>query len=220
MSLFNIANNEDPSSLASKLRRKRFAMFCGMLENIPGRVKILDLGGTDKFWRATTLLSDPRFGVTLLNVDFGGNSWSRVEHVQGSACDIPFPDKSFDVVYSNSVIEHVGGQKQQQRMAEEIVRVGERYFVQTPNYFFPIEPHFLFPGFQFLPPTIRARMLHQFNLGWYKREQSISKAREVVDSIELLKRQHFANLFPGAKIYDEKILGMTKSFVAYKGFQS
>ncbi|MBD5657673.1 MAG: methyltransferase type 11, partial [Candidatus Eremiobacteraeota bacterium] len=90
--------------------------------------------------------------------------------------------------------------------------------VQTPNYYFPIEPHFLFPGFQFLPVSTRARLLHSFDLGWSQRESDLESAREVVDSVKLLKRRELADHFPDAKIYDERYLGLTKSFIAYGGF--
>ena len=70
----------------------------------------------------------------------------------GDAVDMPgISDGAFDVVFSNSVIEHVETYENQRRMAAEIRRVGRRYFVQTPNRHFPLEPHFLVPGFQLLP---------------------------------------------------------------------
>jgi hypothetical protein len=129
-----------------------------------------------------------------------------------------YQNKSFDVVFSNSVIEHVGSYDDQRRMAMEVDRVAKRYFVQTPNKRFPLEPHFLFPFFQYLPSGVRAQMVHRFDVGWYKRIPSIEKAREEVDSIQLLTKRKFADLFPGATIYEEKILGLTKSFVAYRGW--
>ena len=103
-------------------------------------------------------------------------------------------------------------------MANEVMRVGKRYFVQTPNKRFPLEPHFLFPFFQYLPAAVRAQLVHRFDIGWYKRIPSLAKAREEVDSIQLLTRRGFAGLFPGATIYEEKMFGLTKSFVAFRGW--
>jgi SAM-dependent methyltransferase len=216
--ILSIADTREPTSLASHLRRKRFALFKGLLDTVPRPLRILDVGGTDAFWRNSDLLSDPGIGVTLLNVEFASQDSPAVDHVRGDARALEFADKSFDIVYSNSVIEHVGEAADQRRMAREIQRVGERYFVQTPNYFFPIEPHFLVPGFQFLPVSARARLLNTFDLGWSAREPDLASAREVVDSVKLLKRRDFSALFPGSTIYDERVLGLTKSFIAYGGF--
>jgi hypothetical protein len=129
-------------------------------------------------------------------------------------------DRSFDIVFSNSVIEHVGDHHDQLRMAEEVRRVGKRYFVQTPNKYFPIEPHFLFPFFQFLPLGLRVRLMQNFHLGWFPKTPERQKAREIVTGIRLLDRCEFRSLFPDATIYDEKVLGITKSFVAYAGWSA
>lgn len=218
--ILSIADTRNPNSLASKLRRKRFAIFKDLLASVPRPLRILDVGGTEAYWRDSEVLDDPAIGVTLLNVDFPTQDSSRVTHVKGDARALPFEAGTFDIVYSNSVIEHVGGFAEQQRMSREIRRVGSRYFVQTPNYYFPIEPHFLVPGFQFLPVSTRARMLASFDLGWSTREPDLAAARDIVDSVKLLKRGEFAALFPGATIYDERYLGLTKSFIAYGGFST
>jgi hypothetical protein len=216
--ILSLADTRDATSLASRLRRKRFAFFKALLDEVPRPLRILDVGGTDAFWCDSDLLDDAGVGVTLLNVAFHSPGSPRVDHVCGDARALEFDDRSFDIVYSNSVIEHVGGTAEQRRMAREIQRVGRRYFVQTPNYYFPIEPHFLFPGFQFLPVPVRARLLNSFDLGWSKREPDLASAREIVDSVKLLKRREFAEFFPGSTIYDERYLGLTKSFIAYGGF--
>jgi hypothetical protein len=157
--------------------------------------------------------------VTLLNLEHQGVSSARFVSASGDARSIPqFADRSFDVVFSNSVIEHVGGYDQQRRMANEIQRVGRRYFVQTPNKRFPLEPHFLFPWFQYFPVSVRAWMLNRFDVGWYKRIPDPAAARAEVKSIQLLTRARFSALFPGARIHEERIAGLTKSFVAIGGW--
>jgi hypothetical protein len=139
--------------------------------------------------------------------------------VVGDATDLSlFADDAFDVVFSNSVIEHVGDLDMQRRMAQEVQRVGRRYFVQTPNYYFPIEPHYLFPGFQWMPLEWRAWLLHHFDMGWSKRKATREEARQSVGSVRLLRKGEFTSLFPEAHVYDEKVYGLTKSFVAYGGW--
>lgn len=124
-----------------------------------------------------------------------------------------FDNGSFDVVFSNSVIEHVGKYKEQENMAKEIQRVGRCFFLQTPNYWFPLEPHFLFIGFQFLPVKIRAYLLQRFCLGWCTKVTDYDEAIAIVKSIRLLRKRELEKLFPGATIIREKLFCFTKSFM-------
>jgi hypothetical protein len=103
-------------------------------------------------------------------------------------------------------------------MAREVKRVGMRYFVQTPNKYFPIEPHFLFPCFQFLPVPVRTWLLQHFHLGWRGRVADPQAARASVNSVRLLTRAELTDLFPEASLFEEKLLGLTKSFVVYAGW--
>ena len=215
-----LADNSSEESLATRMRRARFTLFLSLLNRLEGHLEILDIGGTQEFWSLMTAGDPGDVRVTLLNIEHQHVSSSRFVSAVGDARSMPqYQNKSFDVVFSNSVIEHVGSYDEQRRMAKEVERVAKRYFVQTPNKRFPLEPHFLFPFFQYLPSGVRAQMVHRFDVGWYKRIPSIEKAKEEVDSIQLLTKRKFADLFPEATIYEEKILGLTKSFVAYRGWE-
>lgn len=108
----------------------------------------------------------------------------------------------------------------QRRMAAEIRRVGERYFVQTPNRYFPIEPHFLFPGYQFLPFEARVFLVRHFELGWVGRIPDPVQAAKTVGAIRLLDRAELETLFPRARIYRERFCGLTKSFIVYGGWET
>ena len=79
----------------------------------------------------------------------------------------------FDIVFSNSVIEHLGDIEGQRRMAKEIRRVGKYYYLQTPNRNFPVEPHFQFPFFQFLPKWLRTAIVRRWSIGWYPCEGGV-----------------------------------------------
>jgi hypothetical protein len=128
------------------------------------------------------------------------------------------PIRILDVVFSNSVIEHVGVSEDQRQMAREVQRVGNRYFVQTPNKYFPLEPHSLFSFFRFVALKIRVWLLQYFKLGWFEKTPNEVTAREIVESIRLMDKREFFSIFPTAAIYEEKILGITESFVAYGGW--
>jgi hypothetical protein len=127
-------------------------------------------------------------------------------------------EREFEVVFSNSAIEHLGDWERQNRMAQEVRRVAQRYFVQTPNYFFPIEPHMVFVGFHWLPAPMRIWLVQHFALGWCKRRPDRESARQLVNSIHLLRKRELLELFPGADLHEEKILGLVKSFSAYHGW--
>ncbi|MEP6905068.1 MAG: class I SAM-dependent methyltransferase, partial [Gemmatimonadales bacterium] len=214
----SLADNSDSRSLATRMRRRRFQLFLSLLAKLEGHVEILDIGGTQQFWDLMLGDESHDIRVTLLNLDHQHVPSERFVSAQGDARAMPeLPSGSFDVVFSNSVIEHVGSYENQRQMANEIRRVGRRFFVQTPNKRFPLEPHFLFPWFQYLPVSTRAWLVNTFNVGWYKRIPDARAARAEVESIQLLTRKRFRELFPEARIHEEKIAGLTKSFVAIGG---
>lgn len=213
--LRRIYDPADPESWAARARRKRFALFESIVDGLPEPVRILDVGGTESFWRTMSFTDRADVSITLLNRRPAQTELDGFVCVQGEAQDMgDFADDSFDLVFSNSVIEHVGGPEDQKAMADEVRRVGKRFFVQTPNRYFPIEPHFVFPFFQFLPVRARAWLVSRFDLGWVKR-QDPAAARDVVESVRLLGRRRFRSLFPDSELFEEKFLGLTKSFVVY-----
>lgn len=214
-----IVDNQERSSLANELRRKRFSLFKRLLSRLEGRIRILDIGGTQSYWEQMGFPSTDEVCITVLNITKPTGSIPGFTNTVGDARDIQFDNMGFDVVFSNSVLEHVGDYEDQRRMAEEVKRVGKRYFIQTPNKYFPIEPHFLFPFFQFLPLSVRVWMVRQFNMGWYRRISDYKEARELVESVRLLKKGELIALFPDATIIPEKFMGMTKSYMVFAGWR-
>jgi len=221
MSLLKLlANNSNPRSLATNMRRRRFGLFLSLLKDLKDPIRILDVGGTEEFWRLMGLDQLKQARITLFNLQRQQVSGAPFESVIGDARDLSrYADNTFDVAFSNSVIEHLGPAfSDQLRMATEMQRVARRYFVQTPNRHFPLEPHFLFPGFQFLPVSLRTWMVSTFDVGWYKRIHDKPTARKEVESVALLNEAQVRQLFPNARIYKERAAGLTKSFIAYGGW--
>lgn len=217
--LSTVADFNRPNSVARKLRSKRFRLFEELIATLERPLRLLDVGGTEEFWTAMGYGEREDLVITLLNLDDGPTESPFITRVAGDARDLSrYADGEFDVVFSNSVIEHVGGFADQQRMADEVQRVGQRYFVQTPNRYFPIEPHFLFPGFQFLPERLQLFLLGQMRLGTYDIVRDPDYARELVREIRLLSFGEFRQLFARAQFYKERFCGLVKSFIAYDGF--
>jgi SAM-dependent methyltransferase len=202
------------------MRLRRHALFADLVSSVPKPVTILDVGGTELYWKTMGITDAEDLRITLLNLNKIETSTKNMISVAGDATRMDeFQDQSFDVVFSNSVIEHVGALEDQRRMAREVVRIGKRYFVQTPNYWFPIEPHFLLPGFQWLPVPVRVWLIRRFNLGWYQKVTDPEQARDLIHHNRLLTKKEFQGLFPGAALYEEKIAGLTKSFIVYSSWE-
>jgi len=131
--------------------------------------------------------------VTVVNLDISTKNTQEFcpfRFVRGDGRALPFPDKSFDWVFSNAVIEHVGGEEDQKKFATEIRRVAARgYFITSPNRYFPIEPHALLPFYQFYPACMKPLAL-RFSLGYMKE----------VEQINLLTRKKMQSLFFEARV--------------------
>lgn len=211
-----IYDNRRSDSWASRLRQKRVALLESLIISIPTSVKILDVGGRPLFWEQSGFLNQDfrEIEVTIINLEQYDHP--HFQCVVGDARNLhQFKDKEFDIVFSNSVIEHVGDYKDQCQMANEIKRVGKRHFVQTPNLYFPIEPHFLFPFFQFLPTDIKVWLFTHFSMGWYPKISDKQEARDLATNTQLLSKKKLLNLFPESNIYEEEVFGIIKSFIIY-----
>lgn len=215
-------NYDDPSSLGTRMRAKRFSAFRSLLEqtyNEKGSVRVLDLGGTQQYWRhlidAETLRS-LNCTITIVNPlqDMSEKPDPHFELHSGDGTRLTYEDNAFDIVHSNSVIEHVGDWSDMLRFASEVRRVARRYFIQTPHYWFPYEPHFLCPFFHWLPKPIRVNLVMRFSLGPAGRIDDCVKAVSYVEGARLLNRRMFTALFPDAEISTERFLLLPKSMVA------
>ncbi len=220
--LTRFADVTKDESFSARMRRKRFSLFLDLLDRVPNRpLRILDIGGTERFWEVMGFV-DTEHQITLLNNSFedydeGFADHRNISSVVGDARFLnEFKEGSFDIVFSNSVIEHVGTLKDQAQMANEIRRLCDRYYVQTPDFFFPLEPHYLFPFFHWLPISVRVFLLRNFSLGWAPKAPNLETAKEWAICIRLLKKSELQALFPDAVIYHERFLGLTKSFVIIK----
>jgi Methyltransferase domain len=216
----------DPDSFASRLRRRRMGGLVSLVRDAyqrTGPVSILDLGGTGAYWRAfpREILEECQVSVTLLNLpDPEAQPVElppRFRAVEGDACHlVAYEDRSVDIVHSNSVIEHVGDWTRMEAFASEVRRVGKAYFVQTPNFWFPVEPHALAPLFHWLPRPLRVWLLLHVGLGHLERQESVADAARVVGSIELLDRRMLRALFPDASVQTERFCRLPKSLIAIK----
>jgi 2-polyprenyl-3-methyl-5-hydroxy-6-metoxy-1,4-benzoquinol methylase len=196
---------------SNPFRLRRFGKFRELIPS-HGDVSVLDIGGTAEFWKCRgDLYRNPRVSITVVNLSCEETDDENIAVRAGNACSLPYPDNSFDVVHSNSVIEHVGDWNNMIRMAETVRRLAPAYFVQTPNFWFPIEPHFRRPLVHWLPEGAAIQALRLM-----RKSTDTALTRKALRSIRLIAMPQMRTLFPEADIWEEKTMGFTKSLVAIR----
>jgi len=219
---------QNPNSLSAKFRRKRDVKLRGLIEAIAnerGAVTILDIGGTVGYWRrlGCDFLRAHKAHVVVTNfvaselTDLGGDG-DIFEQAVANGCDLSeFGDASFDLAHSNSVIEHVGDWRNMKAFAAETRRVGRAYYVQTPNFWFPVDPHYYkFPIIHWLPRPVRARLFNSLAITHSGRIPTLDMAYQVIDDTRLLDGGQFRFLFSDAEISSERVAGLSKSYIAIR----
>jgi len=205
----------------NRFRTGRFRLFRTLIDRVLAEKQscsILDVGGTAEYWQAFggDLPAKVKITVANLHGDLPENT-QAMTFARADACAMPYDDNAFDLVHSNSVIEHVGLWDRQRAMANEIRRLAPRYFVQTPNYWFPVEPHCRTLFFHWLPEPMRASLLLRKDRGFWRRAEDIGDATQSLQSAILLDRRQMRYLFPDAEIHRERFMGLVKSMVAIRG---
>lgn len=214
-----LADDSRPDSFANRLRNRRFKKFESLASHLPRPLRILDVGGTNRFWEHTGWTNRDDVHIVTLNLEREERRFRNIEPIAGDATNLSeFGDRSFEIVFSNSVIEHLFTFENQRRMAVEIQRVGHCYWVQTPNFWFPMEPHFQIFGWQWMPLDLRIWMIRRWTCGWRGPCPDAAKAHELVEEIRLLRQRELRDLFPKGTILPERFCGLVKSWVVTGGF--
>jgi hypothetical protein len=216
-----LADQATAGSFSNTRRSRRFAAFAalvdGLLEQREGSVRILDIGGTNSFWEQRGWAGRDRVEVVLVNLEAEPREHENIDPRAGDATDLSeFADGSFDVVFSNSVIEHLQTRDRQAAMAAEVRRLAPVYWIQTPNFWFPVEPHFLTPGWHYLPVAARVALLRRRRWGWRGPLPEAAQAEEAVREIRLMRGSELTRMFPEASLERERIGPFVKSFVALR----
>jgi hypothetical protein len=205
----------DSQSLGNQFRQKRMQFFNELIGDLPRPIRILDVGGNEQFWVNAGYHRQLDVDITILNLESCQTSYPNFHGVSGDATNLAqYGDNEFDIAFSNSVIEHLYSWENQSKMASEIERVGRFHYVQTPNRYFVIEPHYLLPYFQFLPKGLRYTILTKTRLSRGIKWQE-KAARQYLDEIRLISKKEYKRLFPNSRIWKEKFVGLNKSFVAH-----
>ena len=194
------------SDRVRRWREHRYLRFLELCRVDPGE-RILDVGAgagaaLERFNRTNDIVA--------IDLKPRESEWLDQDNVSVRVADatkLPFADREFPLAFSNSVIEHIP-EKLQPAFADEIRRVAVRYYVQTPNRWFPIEPHYQFPLFQFLPERLQRWLNAHFTLGW--------REKGSWEEVNLLSAGDLERLFPDGEVHREKFLGLTKSLMVVR----
>lgn len=197
-------------AFSRRARLKRMKAFISRV-GLQGGERVIDFGGLPVFWAEFPRSLD----ITIVNLPGSlpeslPDTHHEIRLIEGDACHLPeFDDKSFDIGFSNSVIEHVGGAKREALMAGEVRRLCKAYWVQTPSIHFPIEAHTNLPFWWLYPRAVRARIISS----WH---ETLPLFAEMVEETVVISRKNMEDYFPDGELYVERWAGITKSYSMYK----
>lgn len=221
--IYALQDIHNPNSLVNRMRRARTRHIVKLIQDAhakTGGCRIIDLGGRADYWDLFDrgFLEASNVHVTLVNnaesFEVGDPMFAAIE---GDACAMDaFADHAFDLAHSNSVVEHVGDWPRVEAFASEARRLAPRYYVQTPYYWFPIEPHFSAPFFHWRSEQSRAKALLKRRHGFIERCGDMGEAMRQVQDARLLDKTQFRFLFPDADHISERFAGLTKSLIAVR----
>lgn len=196
-------------------RRKRLRQFTERFH--PGAsTTMVDVGGYPWCWSPETCPAQ----ITFLNLNYPPGLEATLPPgyrlIKGDGRRLPFDDGSFEIAYSNSVIEHLGTWEKQIEFAREISRVGRRLWVQTPARGFFIEPHLMAPLVHYFPKRWQRHLLRHFTVWGWVAKPSRREVDDFLAEVRLLSYSEMRQLFPDCQIHRERFLGLTKSYIALK----
>jgi hypothetical protein len=208
----HVVDNDE--SWAGRRRAKRWTWLSEAFPDL-SEMSVVDLGGEPGTWLQSLVHPKHVHLVNIERITADVPDWMEVDF--GDACALPdaIANRQYDLVFSNSVIEHVGGHERRLRFAESVHNLATRHWVQTPYRYFPIEPHWVAPSMQLLPVRARASVA----CWWPLAKVKSADLREAVSSVlwtDLVDRTQMRYLFPDSTLRSERVLGLTKSLIAIR----
>jgi len=198
--------------MSRKSRTKKFELLSQVFRARPGD-RVLDVGASGEVFLQYSLEDVYPYperivagGYEPREIIAARKHYPKPQYALFDGCSLPFPDQSFDLVFSNAVVEHILGPGRQEQFAKEIMRVGKSWFATTPNFWYPFEVHHHLPFFQFLPRPVQMQ---------YNRLLGTHIPKGKVLELGLLSARQLRRLFPPARIAKMRITFWPETLVAY-----
>jgi SAM-dependent methyltransferase len=169
------------SRISQGMRARMFQLFVNQFQPTPD-MRVLDVGVTSDTTQAESNYFEKLYPypdkITCVGTEDGSHlsrqcPGLRYERVM-SGQPLPFEDQSFDVVFSNAVLEHVGSREEQAALLRELLRVGKAFFVTTPNRWFPVEHHTGVPLLHFLPASLFREIIRHTKYRYWATESHLN----------------------------------------------
>ena len=198
-------------NLSRKSRTKKFELLRQVLPARP-EDRVLDVGVSGEVFLQYALEDVYPYpdriiagGYEPREIVAARQHYAQPQYAIFDGCALPFPDQSFDLVFSNAVIEHILGPGRQEKFAREVMRVGKSWFVTTPNFWYPFESHHHLPFFQFLPRPVQMQ---------YNRLLGTHIPKGAVQELGLLSARQMQALFPTSHIAQVRVTFWPETLVA------
>jgi hypothetical protein len=197
-------------NLHRKSREQKHRLFLQLLRPTP-EMRILNVGASgthiglpehlESFYEHRSRIIGG--GISFADVQDYRNSFPGVQALVFDGCALPFADRSFDIVYSNAVLEHLPGNNFVERFAEEVQRVGMGWFVTTPNFWYPVDPHYHLPFVQLLPEATQRSLVKRLGKTPY-------------EHLHLLTAKQLRRLFPAGEVVSSRVTFYPETLIAYR----
>lgn len=208
------------NKLSEISRRKRNNLFFSEI-NPNEKTRIIDIGAQVSTQKTDTLQLIDIYpwkeniiavNISSSHIDNIRKKYPEIHTKVADALHLPWPDKYFDVAYSNAVIEHVGDRTMQKKFASEIMRISKRFFVATPNRWYPFEFHLRLPLVTWFPGDIylKAGRIVRFN---HVSKKYMWFTGEVI-GLNLLSKKNLWDIFPQSKIIESRVTFMPEVLIS------
>ncbi|MEG4800663.1 class I SAM-dependent methyltransferase [Microcoleus sp. ARI1-B5] len=164
-------------------RQKMFDLLMA-LANPSADTTVLDVGVTSdrredcNFFEKLYPYPHQITAVGMEDAAFLEEEYPGLKYVRSDGSSLPFPDKSFDLVVSFAVIEHVGSRDQQKAFVRELCRVGKTCCITTPNRWYPVEFHTAVPLIHWLPSSWFRALLRLLGKHFFAKEENLNLLSE------------------------------------------